>query len=161
MQRELDANVALGALKLIALGAGTQDIGAFGANPEDYLVFRGENAWTRRDADRMGQVFKAVAQGAMEQAQLPLFQLSAEYVAAVIFTFVHPCNMMQACEAFHRVPTNDELARAQVTLGSELCTPGQLWACILKMAAKGDGAEYRRQFEENTHVLKGQVDATA
>ena len=77
-----------------------------------------DKPWIREDRALVTQCVQKIVYGALEVAQLPRFAMPAEFIAAAICIFVHPCNWRVACEFFNGMSWADDLAD-----GDEEVTP--------------------------------------
>ena len=88
--------VVKGCMTLLAEGAATGSLGSLGLLPQDVKRVTGGIPWNRDERLIVIRTLDALMFGTMDLLALPRFQVPAEYVAAVVSMFVHPCNLMVA-----------------------------------------------------------------
>lgn len=91
---------ALACVKMMAEHGIHMDITA-----EDFEFLTGPNLWLYTEQTRARQCIESAAYGGLDVIGFPRFPLPAEFVAAVIFHFVHPCNRLAACRLMETLTT--------------------------------------------------------
>ena len=82
---------------LIAADAAMEAATLLGITAVDFEFVTGSVPWTREDRGRVRAVLDAVCHGVVDLLGAPRLNLPAEYMAAVLVTFVKPVNMHLAC----------------------------------------------------------------
>lgn len=141
-------SACLGAMKLLA-GFSGQDLRAvLGVSPEELKVVTGDIPWKAQQVSMVRRVIEAFAHGTMDVAGLNRFEVTAEYMAAVVVAFIHPINMMQACRIVEKRAGASDLSSGGVV--TEEIMPKQLFALVTMLMDEGAAAELRSQFEATT-----------
>lgn len=136
--------VAIGAMHLLASGAGSADFATMGLNPEDIDLLHGPKQWQAIDRNKVERLLHVVANGIMDNIGVPRFSLSAEYKAAVISVFVDPCNVMVASEWMGAAATNEALADGVQEMHADKISGGQIYALILELQSSDPGKFFAR-----------------
>ena len=143
----LRLETARGCMSLLAGQSFLEMFEVFGVNVEELQEVTGAKPWNHLARNRVRRVLDAVGQGIMDVVGTPRFELPAEYMAAVITSFVHPTNIMVACRWM-------ESGRPGVVLqtGSaeqvEPVSPAQLFALCCGLLEDDGGEKLRAQFEK-------------
>ncbi|AJK28331.1 putative minor capsid protein [Eel River basin pequenovirus] len=144
----MQVNVAMirAAMNLIAEGHANSDLIAANVTPANYRVFTGDQFWTGAERGVVTKVMEGLCYGVCDIQQIPRFELPAEYMAAVIRTFVSPCNYHSACHWMSRTKS----ASVEGIDGTENVTPGELYAALLQLASADEEnpESFRHKFEK-------------
>lgn len=151
MKYAVSHKIALGAMRMIADGAGSADFSAFGISVEDYKLFTGEKAWINNNRVVVTRVLEVLLYGVMDIIGTNRFPISAEYLAGCIAMFVNPANVMPCCAWAARPQTNASLIEEEGSLGSEQCTAPQLFS-LVQMCLQDNPVEYKARFEKRTGI---------
>lgn len=154
MKRNLSYEVARGAMTLLADGTGSASFENFGLTKDEYATLTDPLAWIAPDRQVVERVLNVITYGTMDAIGVTRFPVSAEYLAAIIATFVHPCNLQISCAWSARSQSNDQLADNSPELAGETATPAQLFALCLMIHAKGNTDEFRNRFERRTGLVE-------
>ena len=138
--------IARGALHLLGEMSFTEIWKTQGITQEEYDVCRGAAPWLAEQRQSMRRVLDAFAVGTMDLTGTPRFELPAEYLAAVVATYVHPNNMMAACRVFETTRSAQELAGATVDAG--MVDPAQLFALVCAIHDSEACEAIRHSFEK-------------
>lgn len=141
------------------------DFDTLGITQEEYDLVAGPHAWRREHMPRIVKTMRALLHGAVEAMAFPPIDLSAEYVAAVIVTVVHPANMM-ACaiilsahsQSGHSVIEGATSQNAQI----DKCSSRQLHdlCCIYldkdetNIARRGLAQKFSQRVDDALHGVK-------
>lgn len=68
----------------------------FGITPADIRDVQGGEYWRAPDVERMRRVLNACMSVAFQLSGIGVFKVTAEYLAAMIVSVVHPCNWLTA-----------------------------------------------------------------
>lgn len=154
MKRNLSYEVAKGAMNLIADGTGSSSFANFGITPDEYDSLKSPLAWVAPDRPTIERVLNVITYGTMDTIGVARFPVSAEYIAAIVCTFVHPSNLQVACAWSGRAQSNDQLADRSPELAGDTATPSQLFALCLMIHSKGDVSEFKSRFERRTGLVE-------
>jgi len=141
----LRAEVALGAMRMLAEGSANVNIQAFGLDQNDFDLVAGPYAWTSIDRPKVSAVLQTLTTGTLDVIGVTRYPVSAEYMAGVVAMFVMPANFMTACDWLPACLTNEDLGAGQRDFGGERVTPQQLFALVLQIYSGDDGV-LRQQF---------------
>lgn len=156
MTEHLRAETALGAMKLLAEGSASSDFGAFGLSRDEFNLFIGSRHWVGMDRPVVEKIAQIITYGVMDVIGATRFPVSAEYFAAVVAMFVHPCNIQVACDWLPRQQLNASLSKGEGELDAEFVTPRQLFALVLRLKEKGTQT-FLLQFEERTGLVNDET----
>lgn len=136
---------AISALRLIEKGCVNGDLSAAGILDSEYELLKQELPWRADQRAAVERVLNTMIYGTMDSAGIPRIHPPAEYIAAVISSFVGGANVMVACRWMEGAAPADELA-------SEASGPWipasaeQLFACVLQLEHQTGGV--RDAFEK-------------
>lgn len=137
----LSLQTAVGSMRLIARGAPGMAIDKLGVTEDDLALTTGDVPWTTSDRNRVRKTLDSFIYGVIEDLGLPRFELPAEYIAAVISTFVAPVNYFPACSWITARMSNEELStgiKGTTPQGFERVTPEQLFAIVVQLVNEAD-----------------------
>ena len=100
---------ALAALQLIEKGCVGGDLSANGILEAEWKVLRQETVWDLKQRPTIERIINTLLFSSMDSAGIPRLQPPAEYIAAVLSTFVSGTNLMIACQWFDRFAPVDEM----------------------------------------------------
>lgn len=149
--KQIRLETALGAMNVIASGASSVDFSHFGLSNEDKKMLQAEKVWIGANRPVIESLLTTVLYGVQDCVALARFPVSAEYMAAVLVMFVHPCNLQVACAWIARSQANGALSDGAEELGAELVKPGQLFALVLELYASDIGA-FKEKFDKRVGV---------
>jgi len=155
--QNLSVVTALGACKLIAEGTGSVDFSTFGLNNDDRKILTGSRLWLAADRPIIDRLINTLIYGVMDVVGVAIFPVSAEYMAAVVAMFVHPTNLMVACQWMDRAQSNADLADGVAVKGAQLALPGQLFA-LVTLLYSSDISAFRDQFNKRVGFKDGVSD---
>lgn len=156
--KNINPEIALGAMRLLADGSASADFSSFGLSQFDFKHFVGDKAWVGADRSTVERVVSVLTYGTMDVIGLPRFPVSAEYASAILAMFVHPANIMTACHWSARYQLNNELAEGSPELGAVVATPQQLFATCLLLLEDNPG-QFRQKFFKRTGVLDDEAQS--
>lgn len=127
------------------------DFDALGITQQDFLLAAGEAPWTRQHIPRVMKTLNALIYGTLEVLAMPKIVVPAEYVAAIVSTFVAPGNRMVACVWLaqeHKTGASAlELgARADSAASISPTSADQLFALVIQLSDTDQSLAARREF---------------
>lgn len=126
----------VGTLKMIQSHGLIDSLASFGISQSDYDLLTGDIPWISSDRARVMRSLDSLIHGSVDLVGLPRFLVPAEYVAAVLATFVKPANCMLACAWREGSPTAEKLAASDAgLLGSEPVRSSRLFSIIVELFA--------------------------
>lgn len=137
----LSLRTAQGAMQILANGGPALVTDQLGLTPEDIQLVTGVTPWLATDRQTVRKGLDSFIYGVIDVLGLPRMDLPSEYVAAVISTFVDPCNYFPACAWVTAQVSSEELVagkRAKPVEGFERTTPSELFAIILQLHGDAD-----------------------
>lgn len=146
---KLRLHTAYAAMQMIAQGGAEMALSFLNISAEDVALCKGATAWSTTDRPRVRRVLDAYLYGCVDALGLPRFELPAEYVAAIIAVFVHPCNYFAACTWITGAVSQEELLSGKsgkVPEGFEKVKPSQLFAIIIELQTKS--TEVAKSYEK-------------
>jgi len=117
--------------------------------------------WAASERNRMTQCLQTVIEGSVDALGLERFPLPAEYRAAGIAMFVHPCNVHAACRFMANAPSTDDLAReSQISASSPRrgADADQLFALCQMLFSDDVRNSARVLFQKNTGLAIEQME---
>lgn len=139
--KRLSLATAVGSMRLISKGLPYLATSVLGITEDDVSIVTSDEPWLTSDRPVVRKTLDAFIYGTIEALGLARFQLPSEYIAAVISTFVSPCNYFPACTWVTGGVSNEELAngvRGVAPQGFEESTPQKLFALVLELEAHAD-----------------------
>lgn len=121
------------------------DLSAFGISEREFEMVTADQVWTGDKRPSVRRILECMIFGTMEIQALPRFQPPAEYVAAVINSFVSGCNVMTACRWVEGGARSEELAFSPEVPPAVVTAP-QLFAMVCLI--RGGDAGIRESFEK-------------
>ncbi|AJK28289.1 putative external scaffolding protein [Eel River basin pequenovirus] len=100
---------ALAALQLIDKGCIGSDFSANGILEAEWKQLKQETVWDLKQRPAIERVLNTLIFSSMDSAGIGRLQPPAEYIAAVLSTFVNPVNLMACCQWFDRFTPVDEI----------------------------------------------------
>lgn len=149
MRHAVSHKIAIGAMNLIANGAGSADFTAFQLSDEDYGLLTGNKQWVAGDRSIIDRVMTVLLFGIMDIIGVDRFRLSTEYKAAAIAIFVQPQNTMVACAWCADLAANASLVNGEKPLEADKGKPEELFGLVL-MCMEPNPVEFRTRFEQRT-----------
>lgn len=143
---------AMGALEIIKTHANAATAISMGMTEKTYTDMTSAAPWIASQRADIRASLETLCHSSTEVMGLPRFELPAEYVAAVIAVFVHPCNIAVACSWMEgRLPRAMDLhGRGDSTpQGMEHLTASQLFAMVLDILGNQDTGPVARAFNRN------------
>jgi len=147
----LSVGTSLAVMSQIAQYA-SADFDSLGILPQDYDLAHGDAPWIRDQRLRVVKTLEALMFGTLDVMGVSRFALPAEYVAAIIATFVSPCNRMVACQWI--AENGSTIARAQDLAAQGIqasqvdkCQPSKLFALVCLLTENDASTEARASFE--------------
>lgn len=119
-------------LHIVAKG-GCDAVAAFGVAKPDFDLVTRREPWLGTDRERVVRVLNSLLFGSLDLLGLPRIQAPAEYIAAVLVTFVAPVNYQLACRFFEQSRPVDDLALNPGSQAMETVTASQLFAMVIDL----------------------------
>ena len=153
----LRLEVSKGAMSLLAKGAVVADLETMGITSDDWTLATGNRPWIGQDRTRVKRILEVLTFGTIDVIGLPRFEVSAEYLAAVLAMFVHPTNILPACRWMEGIGSaeNDMLAAGHSSdppHGVETVHARQLFALVLALWEDSASEGFRVQFEKRVGI---------
>lgn len=114
MGTNLSLAAALGAMSLLEKGSLNGDLSAFNIHESQYKVLTQDGPWIAGDRAMVTATLEAMMFGLMDQIGVQRFNPPAEYIAAVLATFVKPVNMWLACRYMEGPRSAEDMATGRV-----------------------------------------------
>ena len=127
----LNFQTSVGVLRLMAKQAIVDSLASFGITDDLWKLTTGSAPWTGVDRPRVTRVLDALVYGSIDLAGLPRFRVPAEYIAAIMVTFVSANNLMLACAWRER--TQDADALSNEGYASDSVTSHQLFSLCVRL----------------------------
>ena len=128
-------DVALGAMEMIKDGLHPRDLAALGVSEEDLKLLTGTRCWINADKLRVRKTIDVMIFGTIDLCALDHFPIPIEYVAAVVYVFVNPCNYLIACK-WMEIPYQNTEDLARDGVGQDMCDPSQLMGLLCELNSK-------------------------
>lgn len=151
---KLSLVTAFAAMKLAAgeLRSG-RTLSLCGLTKGQWAAFTGNAMWQPTDRSAMMTALKSLINYTLDAAGLQPFQVSAEYVCAVIVLFVNPTNMKLACAfADGAHPTAAELAANGVDTSIPNADSAQLYAICQHLVDSDTRLLIASQWEKTANI---------
>ena len=139
--KKLSLNTAIGAMMIIAKGGPLMAIQKLGVTEEDFTLMTGDTVWTADIRPPIRRALEVCIYGVVDMIGLPRFELPAEYIAAIISTFVAPVNYFPACTWLAGGLSNEDIIQgrdAEAVMGFEKVTPQLLFALVVELENEAD-----------------------
>ena len=143
---DLRFSTAMGAMKLLADQDFAERMRSTGLTQEQYLRVVGAAPWASHERPQVRQTLDALSASVMDMVGVARFEMPAEYIAAVIVSFVHPHNIMTACRWMENQRSGASLAGA--SSDAEMVDPAQIFVLCCDLYSSDDGSEIRHRFEK-------------
>lgn len=162
----LSYETALATLRIIDQYT-SADFDTLGINQQDFEYASGPQPWRRDNITRVMRTLNALTFGTLEVMAMPKIVVPAEYVAAIVSTFVHPANRMVACvwlaqERQTGVGALELSARNATTSQMDPASADQLFALVCQLSDTDASTEARANFRTRLGlaVEKSRLDAS-
>jgi len=155
----LRPEIALGAMKLLSEGAATANIGAFGLEYEDFALLTGDAPWVGANRPKISRCLSTMCFGTLDVIGVTRFPVSAEYQAAIVAMFVHPCNFQVASDWLSKCMSNEDLSQGREEMGAPMASPQQIFALVIQIKSQDAGVALKRFFERNP-LMAPETEAT-
>ena len=154
---KLNVQAALGTLTIIADYADA-NLESVGVTPAAFEKCTGPAIWTNDDRSSVENTLNSIQFSALDKAGLPRFQVPAEYVAAVIASFVHPINRMKACYWLSDTGNTGAPAEAIATqtdqrARAELVSAQQLFALVQILSTCDQNSHARQALANKFSII--------
>lgn len=146
----LRIETAFGAMSLLAGSTFVEIMRTLGVTEEDYVLVTGATPWTVQDRSRVRQTLDAFSAGVMDVVGAPRFEMSAEYIAAVIVSFVHPTNIMPACRFMENQRPAESIRGASSS--SESVDPALVFTLCCDLYESAGGRKLKAEFEKKIGI---------
>lgn len=146
----LSYETALATLRIIDQYT-SADFDTLGINEQDFEYASGPQPWRRDNINRVMRTLNALTFGTLEVMAMPKIVVPAEYIAAIVSSFVHPANRMVACvwlaqERQTGVGALELSARNQTTSQMDPASADQLFALVIALSDNDASTEARKNF---------------
>ena len=141
--------VALAGMDLLAAGSASTDFSAFGLHQDQVDLFTGPQYWLAPDRPSVEDISNKLVWGVLDSIGVPRFAVPAEYIAAVICAFVHPCNTLTAANWLSQHYSAGDLAEGVNELTGEVVTPSKVFALVM-MLEERKPADFMERFSKKT-----------
>lgn len=126
------------------------DFETLGVTPEDYALAASQNLWLNQHRPRVERVMEALLYGTTDLLGIGRIELPAEYIAAVVSTFIAPGNRRTACTWLSERKLSGTAANQLATgLASVQMSPAssqQLFALVIALSETDASTEARKNF---------------
>lgn len=143
---ELKFQTARGAMKLLAGSSYTEIFGSLGITKEEFEKVTRASCWVSQDRGEVRKTLDALCAGVMDVTGVPRFEMPAEYVAAVIVSYVNPTNIQVACRWMEGQRPAEVVRGASSTPGQ--VDPAQLFVLCCMLYDDEACAEVAQLFEK-------------
>lgn len=134
--------------QVLACARMVRDMGAVNLSEDEFAFLTSRNLWQGRDRSLARRVVETATQGSLDIAGFSRLRLPLEFIAAVIYHYVKPCNYLTACSSLEGL----QFARNIVTGIDDYVDPAVLFALVCELAA---GDESRLLTVERTLIRNG------
>lgn len=156
----LSMETALGTMHAIAAYT-SADFDALGIQPQDFSLTYDAIPWTRDNRRRVMATLDSLMFGTLDVMGLPRIAVPAEYVAAIVSTFVAPMNRMVACiwlaEQRSTGTRAMDLAAAGVDGDVDPASASEIFALVVALSQTDASTQvrqaYRARMNERTQNL--------
>ena len=146
---DLSFETARGAMHLVRSMKVEQIVQAIGITEADIELTTGDEVWTIQDRQQVRRTLDAFAAGVMDLTGVPRFEMPAEFIAAVIATFVSPTNIMVACRWMEGQRPAEILVGATST--AHVVDPAELFVICCRLRDTEGAAGVRENFRKKVH----------
>lgn len=158
MAKKLHLATAKGAFQIVLNSDYIEQCRALGITEKEWADLVGSRPWKGTQRPIIKRLLDNLLYGMVDSMGLARFLLPAEFAAAVIVSFVSPCNYFAACSwlgNFHRA---DELGDFDgsfngATQGLEKVTASQLFALVCELRTNDDIKLLARRFSDKCETL--------
>lgn len=149
--------VIKGAMFTLSRGAAYGSLQSLNLLPEDLALVEQDMSWQNVERNQVTRTLDILMHGTTDALGLPRIEIPAEYIAAAIVMFVHPCNLLVACRWMEAgYSTVDALGNpTSATSNTSVVSSQQLFALVLQLANDVDLPSIRAQFE---YRVKGAIN---
>lgn len=149
---KLNLQQARGAMKSIAEGSPTS-LEEMGLIPTDIEKLTADISWRNNERVKIQRILENVLHASVDQMGINRFELPAEYVAAGIGMFVHPCNQMKACVWMEGGKSAAQLGSNSTidSISSTVKAP-QLFALLVGMNSNDEAKQFQQQFKTRVGI---------
>ena len=156
----LSLETARGAMVLVSQASYGSLFQSLGVTEEDYKLTTGSAPWTGMDRQRVRQTIDAFAAGIMDLVGVARFEMPAEYMAAVVATFVHPTNAMVACRWLEHYRPSEFLQGASSS--PVTVDPAEVFCLVCQLFDDEKGGKVRAAFAKRVGLAQSKAgDAAA
>ena len=148
----LSLETARGAMRLVTEASYGSLFQSLGVTREDYGLVTGPAPWTGVDRQRVRQTIDAFSAGVMDLVGVARFEMPAEYLAAVVATFVHPVNIMVACRWLENQRPADYLQGASST--PVTVDPAEVFCLVCDLLDDDRASKVRSAFEKRVGIAQ-------
>lgn len=133
---------------------------SLGITEKEWEILTGPKVWKGVQRPLVKKLLDNLIYGVIDTLGIGRFQVPAEYVSAIVVTFCSVPNWFPACSwlgNYHRAEEigNFDGAVTQPTDGLEKCTPQQLFALCLEIAAGDEFKTLARRFADKSEIALG------
>jgi len=124
------------------------DFDQLGISPIDFKLTYDPVIWRTEQRLRVVRTLEALLYGTTSMLGLSRLQLPAEYIAAIVATFVAPCNRKLACIYLADIGTGRRAEDLAQGVSTEQVSPEQLFALVFLLSQNDAGTQARQQFAQ-------------
>ena len=146
---ELKYATAKGSMALVRSMDYEEIFRGLGITPEEFKLLVGKSIWLGSDRASVRKSLDACLAGAMDLTGVPRIEMPAEFIAAVICSFVAPVNVMKACAWMENQRPAEAISGASSS--PEIVSAGQLFALCNRLF-EGDDQAVQQSFEKRVGI---------
>jgi hypothetical protein len=150
---DLKLATALGAMQIIRAKDYAEIFELIGVTEAEYKLTTQSKPWLARDRSVVRSVLDATAAGVMDAVGCARFEMPAEYIAAVVVSFVHPTNIQVACRWLEAQRPGDVIQGATST--AYTVSPAEVFVLCCKLLTEPIAKETKNKFEKNVKFALG------
>lgn len=122
------------------------DFDALGVSPDDFKITHQPVLWRAEQRIRVIRTLEALMFGSAGMLGLARLKLPAEFIAAIVATFVAPCNRKLACYYLEDVSTGGRAEDMAAGITTENVTAAQLFALVILLSQEEAATKARQDF---------------
>jgi hypothetical protein len=159
--KSLRLETCIGAMRVI-LNQGIIDAAsAMNVTEQNLKLISRNTLWQNNEKHVVMRTLQSLMSGTLDHLGLTGFPISAEYIAAALCVWVHPCNLQIACAWFGKHLSNHDLANFQnqpmELLDMEKAKPEKIFALCIDILSDSPIDELVMKFEKDTGRVLGHV----
>lgn len=160
MNHTLNLKTAMGAMRIVLNEQLVDAARSLGCTEKEWEMLTGPKPWIGLDRPVIKRLLDNLLNGMLHTMGLPPVDLPAEYAAAVITLFIHPCNFFAAASwmgNFHRADElgNFDGSQSGFTDGLERVSARQIFALCCTLYSEDHVHIIARRFSDKFGVQLG------